>query len=76
MTMTSMDVSDLAPEISAATKSRLRKILLELARSEEEMAVVQASAVPYWAAKPESVSGHRAAAAALRAQADRFLEAS
>jgi len=55
---------------------RLRQILLELARREADIANSQAAAVPYWAPHPSSVIGHRAAADALRSEADRFLEAS
>jgi hypothetical protein len=54
---------------------RLRQILLELARHEADIANSQAAAVPYWAPQPSSVIGHRAAADALRSEADRFLEA-
>lgn len=61
---------------TAQTTSRLRQILLDLARREHNMAVSEAAAVPYWAPLPSSVMGHRAAAAALRSEADRFLEAS
>lgn len=55
---------------------RLRQILFELARREDNIAVSEAATVPYWAPQPTSVSGHRAAANALRSEADRFLEAS
>jgi len=58
------------------TTSRLRQILLDLARREHDIAVSEAAAVPYWAPLPSSVMGHRAAAAVLRSEADRFLEAS
>jgi hypothetical protein len=55
---------------------RLRRILLDLARREDDMASTEAAAVPYWASPPASVVGHRAAAASLRFEADRFLQAS
>lgn len=58
------------------TTVQVRQILLELARREADMANSQAAAVPYWAPHPSSVIGHRAAADALRSEADRFLEAS
>lgn len=51
----------------------LRSILLQLARSQDDIACAQAAATPYWAPCPSTVLGHRAAAAALRAEADRFL---
>lgn len=60
---------------TAQTASRLRQILLDLARRERNMAASEAAAVPYWEPLPSSVMGHRAAAAALRSEADRFLEA-
>jgi hypothetical protein len=55
---------------------RLRRILLDLARREDDIAHSEAAAVPYWTPQPSSVLGHRAAADALRSEADRFLEAS
>ena len=54
----------------------LRQILLRLARHEDDLAASEAAAVSYWAPSPASVSGHRAAAEALRSEADRFLQAS
>ena len=59
----------------ATTATRLRQILLDLARREEDVAFSEAAAVPYWAPYPTSVGGHRAAAAALRAEASSILEA-
>jgi len=56
--------------------TRLRQILLALARREDDIAHAEAAAVPYWAPQPTSVSGHRAAASSLRSEADRFLKAS
>jgi len=58
------------------TEVRLRQILLDLARREDDIALAEAAAVPYWAPHPSSVFGHRAAADALRSEADRLLEAS
>lgn len=49
-----------------------RRMLLELARTEQECAANGAPARPYWTPCPPSVGGHRAAAA-LRDQADRLL---
>ncbi len=54
----------------------IRQILLDLARHEDDLAATEAAAVPYWAPHPPSVVGHRAAAQALRCEADRFVEAS
>ena len=56
--------------------SKLRSILLDLARRQDNMAADQASAMPYWAPCPPTVLGHRSAAAALRAEADHLLAAS
>jgi len=51
---------------------RLRAILLELARHEEDLAATIAAQTPYWQPRPSTSIGHRAAAAALRDEADRF----
>jgi hypothetical protein len=50
----------------------LRLELLRLARHEEDLAAAEGAEVPYWAPCPPSVLGHRTAAAALRADADRI----
>ena len=55
---------------------RLRQILLQLARREDEIAHAEAAGVPYWAPEPTSVSAHRVAANSLRFEADRLLQAS
>ena len=52
----------------------VRAELLRVASHEDALAVQEAVHVPYWAAIPESVVGHRAAARAIREQANRFLE--
>lgn len=67
------DNADIAP---GTTRIQLRQVLLGLARREDDMAIAEAASVPYWAPHPPSVIGHRAAAEALRSEADRFLEAS
>ena len=54
----------------------LRRELLRLARKEDNQAALEAAAVPYWAAGPSSIQGHREAAVVLRAEADRLLELS
>ena len=51
----------------------LRRELLQLASHEDELAANEAACVPYWAPTPASVIGHRAAAAALRDDADRLI---
>lgn len=56
-------------------KIHLHRALMALARQEAEIAADEAASVPYWAPVPESVSGHRAAAAVLRSEADRLLGA-
>jgi len=53
------------PEVLQA----LRLELFRLARLEDQRACEEASKVPYWAHCPESVTGHRAAARLLHAQA-------
>jgi len=46
--------------------------LVLLARHEDDVAAREAARVPYWAARPSSVDGHRAAARALRADLERL----
>ncbi len=58
----------LTAEIAAA----LRRELLTLAKAEDELAATEAARTPYWRPLPMSVEAHRAAAAALRANADRL----
>jgi hypothetical protein len=55
---------------------RLRSVLLELARRQEDLAAEEAAGTRYWEPCPSSVLGHRAAATALRAEADLLLAAS
>lgn len=62
--------------VPATVAALLRKVLLDLARREDDLAISERAAVPYWAPHPPSVIGHHAAAEALRCEADRFLEAS
>jgi len=56
-----------------AVASRLRSILLELARNQENLAADEAASTPYWSPCPSTVLGLRTAAAALRAQADQLV---
>jgi hypothetical protein len=58
-----------APGVNTA----VRRELLRLADAEDAIATDQAMRVPYWEPCPSSVAGHRAAAKALRASAERFL---
>jgi hypothetical protein len=51
----------------------LRMRLLELARRQDDLAAEEAAATPYWQPQPATVHGHRSAADALRAEADRQL---
>ncbi len=53
----------------------LRRELLRLAREEENQAAAEAATVPYWSVGPPTIQGHRAAAAILRAEADKLLSA-
>lgn len=62
--------------VDSTTLMQLRWRLLELARRQDELAANEAAATPYWKPQPSSVQGHRAAAAALRAEADLLLAAS
>ena len=56
-----------------AVVSRLRSLLLQLARQEDDLAAAEAADTPYWCPYPMSVIGHRAAAVALREQADQLV---
>lgn len=65
-----------APLPGASTdevRALVRAQLLKLAASETDLAATEAAAIPYWGPTPSSVAGHRAAAAALRSAAERFL---
>jgi hypothetical protein len=61
-------ITNVQQEIAAA----VRQELLRLARIEDTRAADEAATVPYWAPCPTSVVGHRAAAQALRREADRI----
>ncbi|UUW89464.1 hypothetical protein [Pimelobacter simplex] len=54
-------------------RALVRQELLRLADLEEAAAAREATSVPYWAPCPATVHGHRAAALALRADAERYL---
>ena len=54
-------------------RALVRQELLRLADHEETLAAQEAASAPYWAPCPASVHGRRAAALALRADADRYL---
>ncbi|MFI7067462.1 hypothetical protein ACIBL3_41160 [Kribbella sp. NPDC050124] len=60
--------------VPRAVAAMIRRELLELARIEDDRAADAAAAVPYWSHRPASIAGHEAAAGALRAAADRFLD--
>jgi hypothetical protein len=53
----------------------LRYELLRLAKEHDDLAAQEAASVPYWAPCPASVGGHRAAAKALRCDADQIIAA-
>lgn len=53
----------------------LYRELLRIAGREDDLANAEAALVPYWAPNPPSVLAHRAAAAALRFEADELLAA-
>lgn len=61
--------------MSAEVATVLRRELLRLARVEEELAAQEAGNVAYWEPCPVSVLGHRAAADALRAEAEAITSA-
>ena len=62
----------LNPVIEADVADLLRRELIRLAVEQEQLADAEAARVPYWAPSPPSVEGHRAAALALRADAERI----
>jgi len=62
-------------ELPLEVISIVRRELLRLARFEDEFAAREAAQVPYWMPLPPVVDGHRAAARALREDADRLLAA-
>lgn len=66
--MSTQQESAKSPELMTA----LCRELVRLARHEEELAANEAARVPYWRVCPPSVDGHRAAAAALRADLARL----
>jgi hypothetical protein len=53
-----------------SSRSEVRKVLLRLAKHENDRAADEASRVPYWEACPAGVIGRRAAAAVLLLAAD------
>jgi len=61
---------------NTATTGRLRSLLLELARRQDDLAADELAATPYWSPCPSTVLGHRTAADALRAEAQLLLAAS
>jgi hypothetical protein len=71
-TMTAILSSIDSGAIESDVASLLRQELLRLAGEQEKLADAEAAKVPYWAPSPPSVEGHRAAASALRADAERF----
>jgi hypothetical protein len=71
-TMTTTLTSTPTDGLEADVASLLRDELLRLAVEQERLADAEAAQVPYWAPSPASVEGHRAAALALRANAERF----
>jgi hypothetical protein len=61
------------PLDTTALRVALHRELLRLAAVQEREATAEASRIPYWGHCPSSVTGHRAAAEALRADAQRFM---
>lgn len=57
-------------EMDAPAAEQLRVYLLGMARRQDELAAKKAAGVPYWSPCPSAVVGHRAAAEALRAEAE------
>ena len=62
-----------SPHAREVLRTELRRLLLELARREDDRAADRAAEQPYWAACPPTVQGHRTAAAALRDEADHLI---
>ena len=60
--------------IDPSSATQLRQHLLDLARRQESLACDEAAATPYWSPTPTSVLAHRAAARALRTEADLLLQ--
>jgi hypothetical protein len=60
--------------VDGLVAATLRQELLRLASFEENLAAAEAAKVPYWSPCPSTVAGHRAAARALREDADRILQ--
>lgn len=56
-----------------STVGRIRAMLLDLARRQDDLAATELAATPYWSSAPTTALGHRDAAAALRAAADHLL---
>ena len=56
--------------MDAAAAGNLRRLLIDLARRQENLASDEAAVAPYWSSTPASVIAHRCAALALRAEAD------
>jgi len=67
-----MSTTTIADTVQIEVAAAVRLELLRLARIEDTRAADEAATVPYWAPCPTSVVGHRAAAQALREQADRI----
>jgi len=61
--------------IDTGTATRLRSLLLQMAREEDALACDENAATPYWEPTPLSAISHRGAAHVLRAQADQLLAA-
>jgi hypothetical protein len=60
--------------MTTETADAVRKELFRLAEAEEQQAADEAATVPYWAPYPDSVAARRAAARALRADAERLQQ--
>jgi hypothetical protein len=58
---------------AADVANGIRGALLRLARIEDDLAAREAASIPYWAPYPPTVLGHRAAAQALRDDADTLV---
>jgi hypothetical protein len=72
-TVSTVGTASTASSPTSPTRPRLRELLLDLARHEDDLAADELAATPYWACAPTSALGHRDAAAALRAAADLLL---
>jgi len=62
----------IATGVSSDMITALCRELRRVAKAEEDRAAAESAQIPYWSACPQSVLAHRAAARALKADAERL----